>query len=179
MLVSVRVKRLALDPRNDTPVVILAPEDDEREFPIWIGPGEAAAIAVRLAGRTFARPLTHDLMLSVIAGFGGKLVKVGIDRIAEGTIYARLYLEREAETLTLDARPSDSIAAALRAGAEIVVNADFLAPPIAELEEWGDVPEGHRWLVQEEEADDPTGEGAPATEAPAGQQRRPPGEERR
>ena len=136
MLVSVRVKRLALDPRGDTPVVILAGDDDDREFPIWIGPNEAASIAVQLAGKTFVRPLTHDLMLSVIDGFGGKLTRVVIDRVEQSTIYAKLFLERDGRTLTLDARPSDSIAAALRAGAEIAVNGAFLLPPIAELEEW-------------------------------------------
>jgi bifunctional DNase/RNase len=136
MLVSVRVKRLALDPRLDTSVVILGVEDDEREFPIWIGPNEAAAIAVQLAGKAFPRPLTHDLMLSVIDGFGGKLTKVAIDRVGGATIYAKLFLERDGQTLTLDARPSDSIAAALRAGAEIVVNEGLLAPPVAEFEEW-------------------------------------------
>ena len=145
MLVSVRVKRLALDPRSDTPVVILAGDDDDREFPIWIGPNEAASIAVQLAGETFARPLTHDLMLSVIDGFGGKLTRIVIDRVARSTIYAKLFLERDGHTLTLDARPSDSIAAALRAGAEIAVNQAFLLPPIEELEEWqettGDVDE--------------------------------------
>jgi len=140
MLVSVRVKRLGIDPRTGTPVVVLGRDDDEREFPISIGPDEAASIGARLEGKTFARPLTHDLMVGVIAGFGGTLTRVAIDRVERGTIHAKLCLERDGHTLTLDARPSDAIAAALRAGAEIVVNASFLVAERVELTRW-DEPE--------------------------------------
>jgi bifunctional DNase/RNase len=142
MLVSVRVKRLGIDPSTTTPVVVLGREDDEREFPIWIGPAEAASIGARLEGKTLERPLTHDLMVGVIAGFGGSLTRVAIDRVERGTIHAKLCLERDGHTLTLEARPSDSIAAALRAGAEIVVNESFLVAERVELTPWEDSERG-------------------------------------
>lgn len=171
MLVSVRVKRLGLDPRTHTPVVVLGREDDEREFPIWIGPAEAASIGVRLAGKSFPRPLTHDLMVGVIAGFGGSLTRVAIDRVERGTIHAKLCLEREGRILTLDARPSDSIAAALRAGAEIVVNDEFLAPPSVELLPWDEEAARSRpglegWTVAEESAEESPGEAEDTGESP-------------
>jgi bifunctional DNase/RNase len=138
MLVSVRVTRLGLDPTTATPVVVLGGDDERLELPIWIGPAEGTAIAVRLAGKTFSRPLTHDLMVQVIAGFGGALEKVVIDRMEAGVIHARLVLQRAGQTLTLDARPSDAIAAALRTGAGIELEESFLAAPFVELEPWKD-----------------------------------------
>ncbi len=165
MLVSVRVKRLALDPTNDTPVVILGGDEDDRELPIWIGPAEASSIALRLSGKRVVRPHTHDLMTRVIAGFGGKLTRVAIDHIEGGVIHAKLFLEREGRTFTLDARPPDSVAVALRSGAEIVVDDAFLTAPVAEFEEWRQPPSGWEWLAQEEWEDEPADEADDAGES--------------
>ena len=86
----------------------------ERVLPIWIGPGEASAIAMELAGMKFSRPLTHDLAASLIRGMGGQLTRVLITRVEENTYFAELVIQRGSEVFSVDARPSDSIAIALR-----------------------------------------------------------------
>lgn len=126
MLVEVRVQSLALDRSSNTPVVILEELAGERVLPIWIGPGEASAIAMQLADMEFARPLTHDLLCSVMKGLGGKLEKVIITRVEKSTYYAELIVRRNGEVFSLDARPSDSIAVALRVDARIFAQDDLL-----------------------------------------------------
>jgi bifunctional DNase/RNase len=95
-------------------------------LPIWIGPGEASAIAMQLADMEFARPLTHDLLCSVLKGLGGTLDKVIITRVEKSTYYAELIVRRNGEVFSLDARPSDSIAVALRVDARIFAQEDLL-----------------------------------------------------
>ena len=126
MLVEVRVQSLALDRSSNTPVVILEEMQGERVLPIWIGPGEASAIAMQLADMEFARPLTHDLLCSVMKGLGGMLEKVIITRVEKSTYYAELIVRRNGEVFSLDARPSDSIAVALRVDARIFAQDDLL-----------------------------------------------------
>ena len=127
MLVEVRVQSLGLDrSSDDTPVVILKELDGERILPIWIGPGEASAIAMHLADYKFARPLTHDLVVSVLKGLGGTVQKVIITRVVESTYYAELILQRNGQVISLDARPSDSIAVALRCDARIFADDELL-----------------------------------------------------
>ena len=109
MLVEVKVQSLAIDRSTNTPVVILQELEGERVIPIWIGPGEASAIAMQLADMEFSRPLTHDLLCSVLRGLGGALQKVIISKVEASTYYAELIVRRNGEILSLDARPSDSI----------------------------------------------------------------------
>ncbi|SVD57467.1 uncharacterized protein METZ01_LOCUS410321, partial [marine metagenome] len=110
VLVEVKVQSLALDRSTNTPVVILQELEGERVLPIWIGPGEASAIAMQLADMEFSRPLTHDLLCSVLRGLGGALQKVIISKVESSTYYAQLIVRRNGEVFSLDARPSDSIA---------------------------------------------------------------------
>lgn len=119
MLLEVRVQRLGLDRNANTPVVILQDVAGERLLPIWIGPSEARAIAMQLADWSFSRPLTHDLLVSVLGGLGGTLDRVVISRMEEATYYAELIIHRGEEIISIDARPSDSIAMALRTKAKI------------------------------------------------------------
>ena len=114
MLVEVRVQSLGLDRSSNTPVVILEEVGGERVLPIWIGPGEASAIAMQLADMEFSRPLTHDLIVACLNGLGGSLRKVIITRVEKNTYYAELIIHRNGEVISVDARPSDSIAVALR-----------------------------------------------------------------
>lgn len=140
MLVEVRVQSLALDRTTNTPVVILQEVDGERVLPIWIGPSEASAIAMQLADMEFSRPLTHDLICSVLKGLGGALQKVIITKVQKSTYYAELILRRNGEVISLDARPSDSIAVALRVDASIFADDELLevaSIEIAEAEEEG------------------------------------------
>lgn len=126
MLVEVRVQSLALDRTTNTPVVILQEVGGERVLPIWIGPGEASAIAMQLAEMEFSRPLTHDLLCSVLKSLGGTLQKVIITRVQKSTYYAELIVHRNGDVYSLDARPSDSIAVALRVDARIFADDTLL-----------------------------------------------------
>jgi bifunctional DNase/RNase len=126
VLVEVRVQSLALDRSNNTPVVILQEVDGERILPIWIGPGEASAIAMQLADMEFSRPLTHDLLCSVLKSLGGALQRVIITKVEKSTYYAELILQRNGDLFSLDARPSDSIAVALRVDARIFADDELL-----------------------------------------------------
>jgi bifunctional DNase/RNase len=130
--IEMKVWRLALDGRTDTPVVILQELEGKRVLPIWIGRSEARAIAMELAGQKFQRPLTHDLMKTVIDGLDGIVRKVAITDLKENTFFAKLYIEKGEEIIGIDARPSDSIALALKAKASISVAEELLREPTAE-----------------------------------------------
>jgi bifunctional DNase/RNase len=125
-MIEVRVAHLGLDRSTNTPVVILQEKDGDRVLPIWIGPAEASAIAMELAGVKFSRPLTHDLVKQVIVGLGGELNRVIITRVEENTYYAELQIHRNDHVVQVDARPSDSIAVALRLDAPIYTEDDLL-----------------------------------------------------
>jgi bifunctional DNase/RNase len=125
-VIEVRVAHLGLDKTTNTPVVILQEQGGERVLPIWIGPAEASAIAMELAGMKFARPLTHDLLKQVIVGLGAELRKVIITRVKDNTYYAELHIYRGDAIINVDARPSDSIAIALRLKAPIFTSEDLL-----------------------------------------------------
>ena len=140
MLVEVRVQSLGLDRASNTPVVILQEASGDRVLPIWIGPGEASAIAMQLADMHFSRPLTHDLLVSVLGGLGGTLQKVLITRVKDNTYFAELIIRREGEVISVDARPSDSIAVALRSRAQIFAQDDLLELASIEISEEESVP---------------------------------------
>jgi bifunctional DNase/RNase len=135
VLVEVRVQSLGLDRSSNTPVVILEELGGERVLPIWIGPGEASAIAMQLADMEFSRPLTHDLLVAVLNGLGGNLRKVIITRVEKNTYYAELIIHRDGEVISVDARPSDSIAVALRTEARIFAQDDLLERASIEISE--------------------------------------------
>jgi hypothetical protein len=136
--------------------VILQETGGSRVLPIWIGPSEASAIAMELAGMKFSRPLTHDLFASVIMGLGGKLQRVTITKVVENTYYAELIIQRGSELISIDARPSDSIAIALRLAATIYTTEDLLEHTSIEMAEGGEegpdlggeVPEGEESATQ-------------------------------
>jgi bifunctional DNase/RNase len=137
-MIEVKVQSLGLDRTSNTPVVILQEKDGTRVLPIWIGPGEASAIAMELAGMKFSRPLTHDLFASVILGFGGSLKRVVITKVVENTYYAELFIQRGADVITIDARPSDSIAIALRMEASIYTTDELLEHTSVDISEAGE-----------------------------------------
>jgi bifunctional DNase/RNase len=120
-VIQVRVANLAMDPNTDSPVVLLKGVETEGVLPIWIGRPEAGAIAMQLAGQTFERPLTHDLLRIVIEGLEARVNKIVITDLRGSTFFAKIFLSRGDEIVTVDARPSDSIALALRAEAPIFV----------------------------------------------------------
>ncbi|MCU0264794.1 MAG: bifunctional nuclease family protein [Actinomycetia bacterium] len=118
-VVGVRVEM----PSNQ-PIVLLREVDGERFLPIWIGAAEATAIAFAQQGVVPARPLTHDLMRDVIEALGARLVEVRITALRDGVFYAELVF---ADGVEVSARPSDSIALALRTGSPIVGSEEVLA----------------------------------------------------
>jgi bifunctional DNase/RNase len=131
---QVKVASLGLDKASNTPVVILQEMEGERVLPIWIGPGEASAIAMELAGMKFSRPLTHDLFTSMMQGLGSELQRVIITKVVDNTYHAELILRRDGEVVSIDARPSDSIAIALRAKAPIFAHDDLLEQASIEVQ---------------------------------------------
>jgi uncharacterized protein len=124
--IEVVVKALVLDERTNVPVVLLKEMDGDRILPIWIGPAEASAIAIVIENVETQRPLTHDLLLSVLEGLESRVQKVVITELKESTFYARIFIVSEDHLLTVDARPSDSVALALRAQAPIYVARSIL-----------------------------------------------------
>src|ERR687890_1847728 len=126
-MIEVKVQSLGLDRTSNTPVVILQELEGSRVLPIWIGPGEASAIAMELAGMKFSRPLTHDLAASLIRTLGGALTRVTITRVQDNTYYAEMVIQRGTEVFSIDARPSDSIAIALRLQARLFTNEELLS----------------------------------------------------
>src|SRR5688500_17345866 len=93
-MIEVKVQSLGLDRTSNTPVVILQEKDGTRVLPIWIGPGEASAIAMELAGMKFSRPLTHDLFPQLIRGLGATVTRVLITRVEDNTYFAELAIGR-------------------------------------------------------------------------------------
>ncbi|PYO82961.1 MAG: hypothetical protein DMD65_07145 [Gemmatimonadetes bacterium] len=141
-VIQVRVAHLGLDRTTNTPVVILQEQEGERVLPIWIGPAEASAIAMELAGVKFARPLTHDLLKQVILGLGADLRKVIITQVKDNTYYAELHIYRGDAVIQIDARPSDSIAVALRLKAPIFTSENLLGLTSVETGEGGEAGAG-------------------------------------
>lgn len=120
---EVEVVGVRVEMPSNQPIVLLREVDGERYLPIWIGAPEAAAIAFAQQGVLPPRPLTHDLMKNVLEATGNVLSEVRITEMNEGVFYATMVLDSEVE---VEARPSDSIALALRTGARIVCAEDLL-----------------------------------------------------
>ena len=139
-LVEVVVESVRVHMPSSRHVVILKETERERYLPIWIGPWEASAIAMRLQGLTPERPLTHDLFASTLEELGVTIGQVVITALAEETYHARLFLETDGRIVELDSRPSDALALAVRAGvriyaAESVLDAAGLGQDATPLDE--------------------------------------------
>ena len=140
-MVEVIVSRIGLDSATSSYVVVLQEKDGTRLLPIWIGQPEAEAIVMHMHDVKRARPLTHDLLRSVILGLGAQLRRVQITRVAQQTYFAELQIQRDDVLIHVDARPSDSIAVALRLGAPIFASDALLLHATideADEEEQGD-----------------------------------------
>src|SRR5687767_1341686 len=118
-LVEMIVESVRVHMLSSRHVVILKETERDRYLPIWIGPWEASAIAMKLQGLTAERPLTHDLFASTLEELGARIDRVVISTLAEETYHARLYLELDGRSLEIDSRPSDALALAVRSGVRI------------------------------------------------------------
>ena len=114
-MIEMSIEGIRVNLANYQRVVILKEKEAERFLPIWIGPAEADAIAVRLQDVSVARPLTHDLLRDVLEKLGAKVDSVTVNDLADDTFYARITLRVNGEALEIDSRPSDAIALAVRA----------------------------------------------------------------
>jgi len=123
---EVNLVGLVMDPISKSPVMILKPVSDRKIIPIWIGINEANAIALELENVCSPRPMTHDLIKSIIGQFRASVLKVVITDIIENTFYAELYLESDGGTQVIDCRPSDAVALALKNKAKIYVSEQVL-----------------------------------------------------
>ncbi|MCP4204711.1 MAG: bifunctional nuclease family protein [bacterium] len=120
--VIVEIKGLVLDPSSNLPIVVLRDIDGDRLLPIWIGLFEAQAIALGLEGVDTPRPMTHDLLLSLVEGVHAKISHVVVSDLIDNTFFAEIHVRRGSARETIDSRPSDAIALALRAEAPLFVH---------------------------------------------------------
>jgi len=123
---EVEVRSIGFDSVSHSPVVVLQDHDRRRALPIWIGSTEAQAIAAQLEGVTPPRPMTHDLMKSILDGTGVVFKKVVIGEVKENTYFAHIHLDSGRKHLEFDSRPSDAIALALRFQSPIFVTTTLL-----------------------------------------------------
>ena len=134
-MVEVFVARLGLDSATSSYVVILQEKGGQRLLPIWIGQPEAESIVTQMNNVKRERPMTHDLCKNLILGLGGALRRVQITRVQKNTYFAELHIHRGESVVHVDARPSDSIAIALRLSAPIYAPESLLTAVAAEDED--------------------------------------------
>jgi bifunctional DNase/RNase len=128
---TVRVEGVRLDPRTDSPVLSLVEDgNSQRRLRIWIGEFEARSIAQALEREPIVRPNSHDLLKNVLERLEGQVRRIVVTELRDGTFYARLELDLHGRALRIDARPSDAIAVALRAGVPVLVAESLLALPL-------------------------------------------------
>ncbi len=127
MWLEMKVKNLVLDPLSNMPMIILRDEDDKRSLSIWVGLPEANAIALELEKIPTQRPMTHDLIKNILEAVEARVSKVVVTDLRENTFYAVIHLRLGSTDLTVDSRPSDAIALALRVEAPIFVAEAVLA----------------------------------------------------
>ncbi len=154
MEIEVKIRGLMMDPSNGTPIIILKDVDSDTMLPIWVGAYEANAIALEIEKIAPQRPLTHDLLRNLITEMGARVERVVVTELRDNTFFAVIEMRNsENEVLTLDARPSDAIALALRADCPIYVNSEVIQASrnsvtssdetetrsFAEEDEWPDV----------------------------------------
>ncbi len=137
-LIRMEVESVRVHMLSSQHVVILKEAARDRYLPIWIGPWEANAIAMKLQGLSPERPLTHDLFAATLAELGVRVRRVVIADLAAETFHARLFLEADGREVEVDARPSDALALAVRAGGEVFAAASVLDRAGVEPEEKSD-----------------------------------------
>jgi len=120
-MIKMTVRGIALDPLTNMPIVILKDPEDRRALPIWVGIFEANAIALELEKVATPRPMTHDLIKHILDGVGITVQQVIVNDLKENTFYATIELVHNGSVVTIDSRPSDAIALALRVNAPIFV----------------------------------------------------------
>ena len=134
-MVEMTIESIRVSLMNYQRVVILKEKESDRYLPIWIGPAEADAIAVRLQDVQVARPLTHDLLRSVIEELGGSIDHILVSDLSNDTFFAKIVLQVDGRSVEIDARPSDAIALAVRAQVPIYADESVLGKAGVRLDE--------------------------------------------
>ena len=122
MEVEMKIRGLMMDPVTNMPIVILKDVGSDTVLPIWVGVYEANAIALEIEKVATPRPMTHDLIKNVLTGLEALVHKVVVTELKEDTFYAVIWLEREGHVVSVDSRPSDALALALRMDCPIFVD---------------------------------------------------------
>ncbi len=126
-MIELVLNKIKVDESRNEQVIVLREKEGNRLLPVVIGIAEVNAIKLKLSGIKPPRPLTHDLLISIIENLGAKLKKVLIDKLENNTFYAKLFLSADhTKEILIDARPSDSVALALRVGVPIFVEEEVL-----------------------------------------------------
>jgi bifunctional DNase/RNase len=148
MQIEMSIKGLMVDPITNMPIVILRDKDGQRVLPIWVGIFEANAIALQIENVATPRPMTHDLLRNVIHDLHAVVQKIVVCDLQENTFYALIYLTIGGGTVSIDARPSDAIALALRTRAPIFVEDSVIdhAKTVDFSSEKDDADRLHKWL---------------------------------
>jgi uncharacterized protein len=126
MEVEMRIRGLLMDPVTNTPIVILKDANSDTVLPIWVGIYEANAIALEIEKVSTPRPMTHDLIKNVLMGLDAHVHKVVVTELKEDTFFAVIWMEREGRIISVDSRPSDALALALRVDCPIYVDDEVL-----------------------------------------------------
>ena len=126
MEVEMKIRGLMMDPVTNMPIVILKDVGSETVLPIWVGVYEANAIQLEIEKIATPRPLTHDLIKNVLTGLDTSVHRVVVTELKEDTFYAVIWLERDGKIVSIDSRPSDALALALRMDCPIYVEEEVL-----------------------------------------------------
>jgi len=126
MELEVKIRGLMMDPATNQPVVVLKELQGSGVLPIWVGVYEAQAIALEIEKVQTARPMTHDLLKNMLTGLNVHVQKVVVSDLKDDTFYALIWMEREGQTMSMDSRPSDALALALRLDCPIFVEDQVL-----------------------------------------------------
>src|ERR1700691_1144044 len=126
MELEVKIRGITMDPVTNMPVVVLKETSGSGLLPMWVGVYEANAIALEIEKVQTPRPMTHDLLRNVLLGLNVQVQKVVVNDLREDTFYALIWVERNGERLSIDSRPSDALALALRVDCPIFVEENVL-----------------------------------------------------
>ena len=148
MEVEMKIRGLMVDPVTNMPIVVLKDVSGTSILPIWVGVYEANAIALEIEKVSTPRPMTHDLIRNLLFGLETGVKKVVVNDLKEDTFYAMIWLERNGELISIDSRPSDALAVALRLDCPIYVEETVLksSKTVATVSEGGSNDELRRWL---------------------------------
>ena len=148
MEVEMKIRGLMMDPVTNMPIVILKDVNGSSVLPIWVGVHEANAIALEIEKVSTPRPMTHDLIKSLLLGLNTNMRKVVVSELKDDTFYAVIWLDRDGELISVDSRPSDALALALRLDCPIYVEETVLktSKTVAAVAEVGNNEELRRWL---------------------------------